>query len=102
MDSPVTSRKDYSVTVTVSMMVTAGKDRQLDTFKKVAMAKKKYIYKVTLTIGYPTADHEDFLEYDEKPTPEQLEEDTKEWAYQYIEYGHSRVDEDGMEIEDKE
>ncbi len=55
--------------------------------------------KVKLTIGYSTADHEDILEIDDselegltlEECTKYLEQETAEWANEYIEYWYEEV-----------
>lgn len=42
--------------------------------------------KVGLSIGYPTATHEDVLEFEDGVTQAQVDYEVSEWAYSYIEY----------------
>ena len=57
---------------------------------------------VNLSIGYPTAGHEDILEIDDEEvkdmTPKEREEYlwevTKEWANEYIDYWYKEIKED--------
>lgn len=44
---------------------------------------------VYLTIGYPTATHEDEIEVQDDATEEEIEQITQEWAQNYVEYGWS-------------
>lgn len=45
----------------------------------------KTIY-VHLSIGYPTACHDDELEVPDDATEEEIDEIVSEWAHNYIEY----------------
>jgi len=44
---------------------------------------------VRLSIGYPTAIHEDEIEVEDDATQEQMEEAANEWAQEYIEVSNS-------------
>ena len=51
-------------------------------------------YRFRLSIGYPSAVHEDEIDFDSEPTEEELQEDLRDWANDYIEYWAEKI-EDG-------
>ncbi len=46
-------------------------------------------YRLYLTIGFPGAAHEEYVDLAEDEDPEEY---AKEWAFNYIEYGYDAVD----------
>lgn len=52
------------------------------------MAKAKF----TLSIGYPTARHEEVVEIDDDTTDEQLQKDWEQWMWNYIDGGPERLE----------
>jgi len=42
---------------------------------------------VYLSIGFPTAEHHDTIEVEDDLTEDQIAEEVREWAYNYIDYG---------------
>jgi hypothetical protein len=50
---------------------------------------------VSLSIGYPSAKHEDVLEVEDDATDESIDEEVRDWAHNYIEwYWRDATDED--------
>jgi hypothetical protein len=47
--------------------------------------------KFHLTIGFAGADHEDEVELPDEFTDEQIEEELRDWAHNYIEYSFEKI-----------
>jgi len=48
--------------------------------------------KVHLSIGYPGACHDDELEVPDDSTEDDLENETRDWAFNYIEYYYEKIE----------
>lgn len=48
---------------------------------------------VTLSIGYPSAQHEDVLELDDNVTDAEIDQEVQDWANNYIEIDWSKENE---------
>lgn len=53
--------------------------------------------KFTLSIGYPGADHEEIVEFDDDTTDEQIEEAYEDWRNNYLDGSWWEVDEEGKD-----
>jgi hypothetical protein len=52
------------------------------------------MYRFTLSIGFPTAEHDDEVELDDGLTDEEVYEEWTQWAWNYIDGGPEKIDHD--------
>ena len=52
-----------------------------------------YKYEFTLSIGFAKDTRRKVVEYDEEPSPDELDQDWEDWSRNHIEGGYSQLDE---------
>jgi hypothetical protein len=49
-------------------------------------------FRAWLTIGFAGAEREEIFEYPDEANEEEIEEDIKEWAFNYIDWGFAPIE----------